>query len=184
MDTQKEKLIEKYRYANVEYFNWWEFIFYDFIEDAAKKGFEVEFEDISFSGFCSQGDGASFTGNVDVEKFLLYHKAGNEFRGILNAMRNFGGGVAIVRNSYGYSHEKTCGLGGDDIYDAIEYYTQEDKDGERRKKLMNDREKVLSWIEDVRLQLCKELYKMLEKEYEYLTSDKAVLESIEANGWE
>jgi len=177
------KLIEKHRYVNVNW-DWWQFIVERFIERAAKQGFEVEAKNVYFSVSSSQGDGASFTGGVDVEKFLLAHKGGNEFRGILNAMREFGGGVQIVRNSTHYAHHNTCGFGINDIETAIRDYTWDDADSKRKKKLVKDMNEILEWIDDIRIELCKKLYRELEEEYYDQISDEAVLETIKSEGLE
>ena len=49
---------------------WYESVYGLAREDGAKRGFEID--DIRFSGFWSQGDGASWTGSVDVKQFLEY----------------------------------------------------------------------------------------------------------------
>jgi hypothetical protein len=72
-------------------------------------------------------------------------------------------------NSSGhYCHEKTRYIEIDDFY--IE--------DEEEKFLLNKFENLL---EDLRFNLCKQIYKDLEKEYDYLTSDGAVYETLQAN---
>ncbi len=53
---------ERQTYQN---FNWWEWCYEDAITCAKCLGIELDVKDISFSGFSSQGDGASFTGSYD-----------------------------------------------------------------------------------------------------------------------
>ena len=60
-DAAKQKAIEWYRGDGPDH-DWWDFIYEDFIANCALIGLEVKAKDIHFSGFCSQGDGASFTG--------------------------------------------------------------------------------------------------------------------------
>lgn len=50
---------------------WWEHVQEGVASELEKEGiFDVEFQ---WSGFHSQGDGASFTGNVDLSEFFKYH---------------------------------------------------------------------------------------------------------------
>ena len=47
-----------------------EFNFEALIEKGKKIGFDIELENIKYSGFYSQGDGLSFTCFVDTKKFV------------------------------------------------------------------------------------------------------------------
>lgn len=67
-EDAKETALNKMRSTTTEYFDWWESDFEYWKEELAKQGYEIE--DIFFSGFWSQGDGASFTGSLDVLKWL------------------------------------------------------------------------------------------------------------------
>lgn len=49
-------------------YEWWEDVYAEAKVQGAERGFEIE--DIRFSGFWSQGDGASWTGSVDVKQFV------------------------------------------------------------------------------------------------------------------
>lgn len=72
----QQKVLDEYRYINIEHTEWYE---YTIDEYKQKLENEYGFDDveISFSGFASQGDGASFTGKIDdLTKFLT--KAGIE----------------------------------------------------------------------------------------------------------
>ncbi len=53
------ELIEKHRDINVDH-DWWDCTYDHFMEDMKQVGITVK--DMRFSGFWSQGDGASFTG--------------------------------------------------------------------------------------------------------------------------
>lgn len=76
---QQAKAIELNRDINVDYPDW-----NDWIKEKHHSILEsVGFEDVEsqYSGFCSQGDGASFTaGNVDIEKFLRSQKRWTHYR--------------------------------------------------------------------------------------------------------
>ena len=49
-------------------YEWWEGVYEMAKEDGKEKGFYID--KINFSGFCSQGDGASWSGFVDVRQWL------------------------------------------------------------------------------------------------------------------
>lgn len=48
--------------------DWYDSVYYDFKEEGKEKGFYIE--DIKFSGFWSQGDGASWSGDVALPVFV------------------------------------------------------------------------------------------------------------------
>jgi hypothetical protein len=64
-EKAKAVAIEADRYINVD-FNWWEFIYDDFIAICKTIGITIEKENIFFSGFYSQGDGSGFTAAIDL----------------------------------------------------------------------------------------------------------------------
>lgn len=76
---QQKKAIELHRDINVDYQEW-----NDWVKEKHHSILEaVGFEDVEscYSGFCSQGDGASFTAdNVDIEKFLRSQKRWTHYR--------------------------------------------------------------------------------------------------------
>ena len=63
-----ESLIDKYRYYNVEHIDWWEYTYNEFTERMKQKGIGVD--RMFFSGFWSQGDGASWSGDVRLPVFV------------------------------------------------------------------------------------------------------------------
>ena len=64
-DEAKDKAIENYRQAGFDY-EWWNYIF----EDAKRMGvlMGITVDNIYFSGFSSQGDGACFEGSYEYQK--------------------------------------------------------------------------------------------------------------------
>jgi hypothetical protein len=199
-EKRKAALIEQHRHINVDY-DWWDCTYDDFIETAKAKGFYTTTKDMSFSGFWSQGDGASFTGGVDVPAFIAYVKAENaklvaegktaplDPYPWIDKLYQHGSDIEIkvVRNSRHYAHENTCGI---DIGFAGSFaYMLDDGDDETRSAVLGAWDEALSAdidqlekdIESTRYALCRELYRSLESEYEHLTSDDAVWDTIEAN---
>ena len=58
-------------YLNGLDYDWWDSVYGMAIEDGYELGFIIT--DINFSGFCSQGDGACWVGQVDVGAWLKAH---------------------------------------------------------------------------------------------------------------
>lgn len=103
--------------------DWYENVYECAKEDGAKRGFEIE--DIRFSGFWSQGDGASWTGSVDVKQFvewMLEQPEGTPEHRWIDADRHrylclielmkdgwVERSVNVTRNGYHYVHEQTTG---------------------------------------------------------------------------
>ena len=183
--------------------DWWEYVTDEMWQPALE---QIGFTNpkIGFSGFWSQGDGASFTAGVDfpvLVEFLANPPEANEsigsmpdgkgedFRpwlvhhiGGLNAqpkfrklIRLYESGhideVTVRRISHRYSHQYTC------EFSANWHF------GDSHPKVYQLFVEFRACMEDVRLDLCHAIYKSLEDEYEYLTSDEAYVESSEANDW-
>jgi hypothetical protein len=175
-----DKIIEKNRDFNVDGLDWYDFIFEDFIEDMTKQGIEVEYKDISFSGFSSQGDGASFTGKVRwqyIANFIKEHKTAlpKMAKFIEENTNDCEDNPPLIgylkRIDHHYSHYNTVSLDLD--YDDHTLYDKFGEVGE-----FNNLESMLS--EDLK-DLMKDLYKKLEEAYTSLTSDESIEESLEAN---
>lgn len=76
MDTKRtytereQRLIEKYRDANVEFADWHDPSLESFVEVCGEWGMGIEQQDITYTGFWSQGDGASFSGRFGAMEIL------------------------------------------------------------------------------------------------------------------
>lgn len=123
-DDQKKKVLDNLRNINVDHDEWNDFLIEDFKTKLESLGF-IDIK-VYWSGFWSQGDGASFTAR---------HESGD------------------ITKSHMYQHSNT----------------------------MHCEDKNL-------LELAKKeanlFYRDLEKNYNYLTSDAAVIESINANDYD
>jgi hypothetical protein len=197
-EAQKHAL-EEQRDINVDYQGW---------EDGVTEGFKEDMEeigisdiDISYTGFWSQGDGASFTSDtIDTRK--LFNAAGikstdalnmevenrddkdKEFYDLLDTLEDIGHldrvritpeelKVTIERGSSNYYHENTVSA-------KIEIW-DEPEGWEEPGRFIEDLEKeITNFIRGK----CKELYGSLSKEYDYLTSDEAVKETLIDNDYE
>lgn len=165
-ETALEKLGE---FATSDSF-WHESVMEDAKTIAALMGIEIK--DIFFSGFWSQGDGACFTGSYSWRKGCVqlvkeYAPQDETLHKIAAALQkvqapNFYRLTASVAQSGHYSHE---------------YSTAIDVDG----ALVPDADETLK---DTLRDYMRWIYRQLEKEYEYRTSEAALVEDAEANEWE
>ena len=176
-DDAKQTALDKLRESCQDY-EWWDYIF----EDAKEIGklIGITIDDIYFSGFSSKGDGACFDGSYEYNKGSVQavkqhapqdeelHRIVSELaahqRKRLYQIR------ASVKHSGHYSHRFCTDFsvdfesyfGGGDSYDSeVEADVIE---------LLRD---YMHWI-----------YKRLEAENDYMMSDEAIKETIDANEYE
>jgi hypothetical protein len=167
----KEKAIEKHREFLSEVWDG-DYVQDDFKEDMKKWGIdEIE---IQYSGFWSQGDGASFTGWIDIPKFLKEAGWEKDYAKLLKAI-NDGEDIddvaKIERISHHYSHANTVQV-------KPLYYRGEDEEVDKQADKLGDE------MTDFVREKSRELYRKLEQSYEYETSDENVAESIRINEYE
>lgn len=169
----KEKILNKHYDINTN-FDWYEFTLNEWTEKLEKLGFMNP--KINFSGFWSQGDGASFT--CDVIDIKLVAETSKLFKqreiNALYALWNNGYIEAnIERNTHHYYHSRTVTL---NFYDGKMYTNW--------KHLQKIVDKLSDYLSDIIIDLSDEIYTDLENEYNYLTSELAILETIQANDYE
>lgn len=145
---------------------WHESVYDDFIAICDIIGFDVSSRDIQFSGFWSQGDGASFTGSYSYRKqsakrIREYATNDTELHAIADMLaelqrRNFYQLTAsITRRGYHYSHSNT--ISAECEREGYQYPTSDSDD------IVTDASRRLSdW-----------LHSTLESEYEYQQSNSA-----------
>jgi hypothetical protein len=175
---------------------------YEFTTDTWKEAMaQIGFTDakIAFTGFWSQGDGASFTANIDVDKLADFlatkiepsktiagepedfrpwladkagaHKATKAKYRRLKALGDLLYPSKVERTSHQYSHERTCRV-------TIEFNSTGRAD--KVEKLLNEFE---ADAEALRLALCQALYNDLEEDYEGQTSDESLEEFAAGNDY-
>lgn len=169
---QKEKAIEEYRDINVDSDDWNEAVKEQYYEELSTVGFSGI--DSAYSGFWSQGDGASFTAsNVDIEKFLRSMKCWTYYRPLHKAITDSLISAKVIRTTHQYCHENT---------------TQAEIQGDWYIDMSPIQEKLYAelaaYIDNYITAKGKAYYQSLEKEYEYLTSDEQVQSAIESNEYE
>lgn len=186
-----QDLIDKYREINVDGDWWYEGVYEWFEEKCHERGVNIlstqrmgsngkaRFEkDISWSGFWSQGDGAAFSGSVvDIGKALgdfysdypIMQKYIDELNGWFKFTWRVGRGNNIIVN--------------DLEVEPINLYLDEDHPFEDvwKEQLDVELERLEPVLTDLAEELCDLLYKTLEDEYNALTTDEAVWETIVAN---
>ena len=168
-----EKIIEKNRDINTD-FNWYEGTIAEFVKDMEAKGLEIDAKNVNFSGFWSQGDGASFTCNLSPEYIDSWIEANKEEFPSLYA--HIGTDLLFGRmskNSYAthYCHDKTVNVELD-AYDDIG-----EEGGKEIDALQNMIESALRGYMVL-------LYNTLEKEYYSLISDESIIDTLKANEYE
>ncbi len=188
-DDAKEQARAWYREIGVDP-DWYESVYDDFERVCAILGVELATRTVRlfgggrqqkpciwFSGFWSQCDGASFNGLYDhargaAEKIRAYAPLDAELHQIANALqavqrRNFDQLRATIAQRGRYS-------------DASNMAISVERDSPTGQDMTADAED--SVIEALR-DLARWLYRQLEREYSYLTSDECVDEAITANGY-
>jgi len=178
-DSNKDELIEEHRHINVDH-EWWEYTYSEFKLDMQTKGITVN--DMNFTGFYSQGDGASFTGRIDMEQFLKVHDLEQQFMGATFFAGQGELWAEITRGSGRYCHEHS-------VEATLIDDTFNNFDDEVRFEVYTRMEEVLNdeWqdLEEEVNKICRgymqDLYRQLRDEHEALTSDEAVWETVVLN---
>lgn len=156
----KEKVLDNYRYTLLELNDdWAQPVIEEFNEDMLNFGITA---DVKFSGFGSQGDGASFTTDTCDTDLLIrtLFEVGHDIpENALLDSKNLS--VSIDRTNSRYCHEETMLV---EIYD--EEMTISDLESETLKDIIEEWSKIKS----------RELYIKLENEFDSLTSDEAIIE--------
>ena len=188
-DAAKEAARAWYRESCLDY-EWYDFVYEDFETICGILGVTLgttpvrlygggtrDKPRIHFSGFSSQGDGASFAGRYSyargaakairshAPKDEQLHRIADELQAVQR--RNFHQLHAYVRQSGRYCHEYTM---------AIEV----ERDSPTSQPPTDDAEDTVT---EAMRDLARWLYRQLQSEYEHQTSDEAVDEIVSANAW-
>lgn len=183
MEGEQLRRIEKWRHVNVDG-NWAQYMIRRFEADMERYGFFVARHDTLFSGFGSQGDGVSFTGWVTNMRDFIQFLTKDETRYPL--IRQFSDDMQIDLRAYRvrghYVHSRTMNVDAVDTMLNVQALNACDLIVEiyRVRQRAIDME-VDDLIDAARTALrakADELYVELEREYDYLTSDEQVWETI------
>lgn len=165
-EEQKKKVLDKQRDINTDY-DWSADLINEYREDLEALGFSnVE---INFTGFACQGDGASFTGNFAIPNKRQAKKRLESFKERCGIEKFVTLAEKLLDNQF-TKEDKEEGV---NIYRINSRYYHENT-------IKSDCDFVDEWAREY----SKVIYRSLEKQEEYLTSDDAVKETIEANDYE
>jgi hypothetical protein len=181
-------LLEKYRYINVDHDDWWDCTYDTFKQDMEAVGIQVN--KMYFSGFWSQGDGACFEGFV-ADWRLFLPAVGYDNGALIDFARHYW--TFSVTHSGHYYHENCTHFDSDlpntDDTDEETYLTMFSpyQHGDFRAKAWVavlktfDYSKFEDEFTEVFKSHMRDLYRRLETDHDYLTSDEAVWDVIVAN---
>lgn len=174
---ERQRLLDKHRHTDTEFTDWWDLLEEELKADLASKGFAMVI--VYFSGFCSQGDGACFTGHVDDWTLFAPWVGLSEDAGRL--LGECGATLSVVSTGR-YCHEYTMTI--DSIFVPDNPYDNDEEqilqqacwDAVLRKGdiLAEEEEHILGVLRA----RAKEFYRQLEAEYDNLTSDDNVIAYI------
>jgi hypothetical protein len=155
---------------------WYESILDEFVEILHIIGFDTRSKDIQFCGFGSQGAGLSFTGHYSYAKNSL-HKIIAEFPTWVDLHSSIKDLQAIQRRNF-YRIEG-------DLYRYSHHYCHE-----QTVKFDCDRYSASFSVEldndmtEIFRSIMQEFYSKLSEEYDYLSSEESIIETIKASNYE
>jgi len=180
-------------------YEWWQGVYDMSIEDGKEKGFYID--KIAFSGFCSQGDGASWSGFVDVRQWLETNVP--DSIGVSAWCALIQEDVVTkniqVTQSGRYSHEETMSFA--NVEDSTDEYHDEFKmalpsifKGMSVANLFDiiatDPACPYKGVDDITTaiaisgkQYAKDIYHNLREEYDYLCSEEMMLDHFDCNDY-
>lgn len=158
---------------------WYEdnFTVENFQEELKALGYEGI--DIQYSGFYSQGDGASIACSVDLIAFLKRNRLSKRYASLLYWLRRGGwtNFLTISRRHWGnYVHHNLLYADSSDILDNLNY---ENASGKAIDQLEDISKLVLEEVQEKSL----ELYQQLQAEYEWHFTDEYMTDMCQANGY-
>jgi hypothetical protein len=199
LSEQSQQKAREWYIEGMDY-EWWEGVYEMAIKDGYEKGFCID--KIYFSGFHSQGDGASWTGQVDVRQWLeenLSDSIGVSAWCHLVQEDVISKHLKVVANNSHYCHESTMQVG--EVMDDSETFDDDytlklpsifkgmdirtvfdliESDSNCAIKTTEGIEQAI--LESVR-DYAKDIYQRLKEEYEYLCSEEMMLDHFDANDY-
>lgn len=172
-DEAKGKAREWWLEAGLDH-GWWDGVFE--MATTAGKCLGIDVEDIQFSGFWTQGSGARFKGSYAYKKgWRAALKA--EFGGdTLGALERIGEALQDIQRPVFYKLEAGVNMSSRymSVNVDVDDYGLTDRQWAMRRE---------SDVRDTMRSFAHWIYKSLEQEYGYLTSDEAVDETIKASDY-
>jgi hypothetical protein len=162
-ESAKDYAREQYREHNLDY-DWWDFTYDDAKTIAALFGLRID--NIYFSGFWSQGDGACFTGNYYYQKGALkavmgYAPKDTELHCIVARLQE------IQRKAFYGLQSAIEQTRGNNMRIYVEHDTSRNITESEEDDITSELNDFADWI-----------YSRLESEYEYLQSNEVIDEYL------
>lgn len=184
-EQARQKALESFADFNIND-DWHRFNLENFSELGKLLGLTIPVKDIYFRGFYSHGDGSGFNAEVDLPDLCKAIEAANwkaeypntglelalppvhsrVLKLIAENKIDVTASIEKPRGYYGVSAEIT-----DDLPQRRPRYSH----------IENELDKLETWLQEFGEQLNRFLFKSLEQEYDYLTSEEAIVESIKTN---
>lgn len=148
---------------------------------------EMGYSDIDFqySGFHTQGDGASIVCRVDVKRFIQRNKLGNRFGTLYNVLKADNvDGVQILRRRWGnYAHDNLLYAEASDFLRGIDTVEELEEHSVRYVRATRQAEEVIPCILEEVKERSRAIYKDLEAENDYRYTEEYAVDMCEANGY-
>lgn len=178
-ESAKEKALDVMRDINTD-FEWWESTYEDFKNLAEYFGIEVDTRKTYFSGFCHQGQGSSFTADIDISKMLdcVKNETWKEY-----APKEKLSFYSVTPKMYRVINLISAYVEPTNRASSIKVICNTEA-GESYPNIFAALESLEELITDVCETLNDWFFNQLEKEFDYLQSDESVKETIEANEYE
>jgi hypothetical protein len=185
--------IEGHRDFNIDH-RWWESTFDNFETICTILGIALNKNEPNFSGFWSQGDGASWAGryrsrafdyrtNTVVPTYDLAPAQIREHAPQDEELHRIADELCLLARIYGPTYAVVGRSSNRSVHSGTMYINEWEYDDDRDSDDVDG--VILDHIEEALLAmftaLAEWLYTSLDAEYDYLTSDEAVIEALEAN---
>jgi hypothetical protein len=199
LEPHAQQKVKEWYIEGMDY-EWWEGVYEMAITDGYEKGFCID--KIYFSGFCSQGDGASWIGQVDIRQWLEENLP--DSIGLSAWCQLIQEGVIsmhlkVEANNTHYCHESTMQFG--EVVDDTDVF--EDDYTMQKESIFKGMEiqhlfdiiesdnncpiKSTEGIEQAIAESAKDyarnIYSRLREEYEYLCSEEMMLDHFDCNDY-
>lgn len=184
-EKAREKALAELSDINVDY-DWWDFAYDDFIAIAETIGIKIDPKKIYFRGFYSQGDGSCFSASVDVAQMIpaIQHENWKSYAPNIElnlpvpqldarVLKLIAGEQLDISPTIEHNSRYYCVSAS--LNEQLPYSNH------RYPQIEAQLEKLGTDLQAIADRLNRYLFKALEEEYEYLCSEKAVIETIEAN---
>lgn len=209
-DSAKQKARDWY--LNGMDYEWWESVYEMAIEDGKELGFYID--RILFSGFWSQGDGASWTGYVDVGAWLKANAPDTIGVSALIALINtqyIEKNVKVGQSHSHYCHENTMDVDevqfderlydtsgldevelevetieGQGIFNGMSMANMRDiiNTDEANPYRLSNMHRLNEDIEESAKDYARDIYQRLREEYEYLCTEEMMIDHFNCNNYQ